>query len=187
MDFTDAHYLALGKLVVAFQNLEQVVTYSIQFIMGEGRQAENDFLPRVLNELSFGSRLKLLSNFIETTPMHYFTQVEPDYAKVREAEFPEVIAEVRRGIKLASESEVARNQLLHSYWLASPHMYGLEGAVIRIKHRTKTDKTLYQKVAVRPEDILKTVEKMNSATALIFESANHLNVWLRMGNNKDRA
>ena len=47
------------------------------------------------------------------------------------------------------------------------------------------DKTLFQMEAVRAEGILEIVEKMNSAIRLIFKSANHLNVWLRMRPTKD--
>jgi hypothetical protein len=112
--------------------------------------------------------------------MRYFIPEGTQHAVILEAEFPEMIANARQGVKWASESEVARNQLFHSNWIASPHVYGLEGKVIRIKQRTKADKTLFQEESINSESILATVEKMNSATTLIFMSANHLNVWLRM-------
>ena len=95
MDLTDAHYIALGKLVVAFQNLEQVITYGIEFVVEENFRA-NRFLPVVLNELSFASRLKLFSNFIETTPLHYFIPSGVEHEDIRKSEYPEVIEEARK-------------------------------------------------------------------------------------------
>lgn len=125
LDFTDAHYIALGKLVVAFQNLEQVITYGIEFVVEENFRT-NPFLPVVLNELSFASRLKLFSNFIETPPLHYFIPSGVEHEDIRKSEYPEVIEKAKKGVQLASQAEVSRNQLLHSYWLASPHLYGCQ-------------------------------------------------------------
>lgn len=179
MDFTDEHFIALGKLVIAFQNLEEAITYSIQFIT-EPNFRQNVFLPLVLNELSFASRLKLLSNFVETTPIEHFIPSGCEHERTRRDEYPEVIEKLRDGIKLARGAEENRNQILHSYWLASPHMYGVPNTVIRVKHRTKLDKSVFQQEAITPDRILSIVEQMHSAREMIFMAANHLNIWLRM-------
>lgn len=57
---------------------------------------------------------------------------------------------------------------------------GANGTVMRLKQRIKSDKTLMQEEAITADRIMETVERMDHAAKLIFKSANHLNVWLRM-------
>lgn len=177
--FTDEHYIALGKMVIAFQSLEQSITNGLAFLMhpNEIDQALG-FTYTVLNEMSFGSRVKLLSNYVETHPITHFVPSGVQYEKVKAEEFPEVLEKLRTGIRIAGVAEEKRNQLIHSYWLTDVAS-GPPGSVLRMKLRAKYNKTQGSTEYVTAETISAIVEEMNRASGMIFEATQHLRIFLR--------
>ena len=95
LTFTPAHYEALGKMLVAFQRLELSVTTAIGAIVEPmPHKKKFNFLPRILDELSFATRLKLLSNIVLTTDIVYFVVPNTKYEVIRREEYPEHVASV---------------------------------------------------------------------------------------------
>lgn len=178
LQFTDDHYIALGKLVIAFQNLEQVITHGLAFLMQPNDFEEAlGFTSRVLNELSFAGRLKLLSNYVETNPQAHFIPHGTQYESVKAEEFPMVLETLRGAISKAANLEERRNQLIHSYWLTP--ISGPSGTVWRIKSRARHSKTHGSSEFLTAKAILDVVEEMNSARNAIFEATRHLQIFLK--------
>ena len=171
--FTDELYIALGKMVIAFQSLEQTITYGLAFLMCPNEFTEALGLTHTaLNELSFGSRLKLLSNYIETHSPTHFIPPGCRYEKVKIEEFPAVLEKLRKGIQIAHVAEEKRNQLIHSYWMTNP-------CIKRIKVRTKHKSTQLSAEYITVEAVSAIVEEMNLAAKMISEATQHLTAFLR--------
>lgn len=174
LQFTDEHYIALGKMVIAFQDLEEAITYGIAFLMHpEDQRQALGFTHTVLNELPFTSRLKLLSNYIETHPIEHFIPSGTQHEKVKLEDFKEILGSARLGISMAFCAEEKRNQFIHSRWLTAP-LAGPAGHVLRIKIRAKHKKTQASAEYVTASAIYEVVEEMDKATSLIFRATRDL-------------
>jgi hypothetical protein len=71
LKFTDSHYTALGKLLVAFQSLELVVTSQLMHLMypcpeDSATNSLAGFQIQALMELPFKKRAALILHFIRT-------------------------------------------------------------------------------------------------------------------------
>lgn len=180
MHFTDDHYIAIGKLVIAFQSLEGTITYGLAFLM---RPKLNEFTEalgfthRVLNELSFANRLTLLSNYIETHPVTHFVPPGIKYEKTMTDDIPGILEKLRTGIKMAGEAEAKRNQFIHSHWITHP-AGGPTGTVLRVKTRAKHNKTQGSAEYVTAGAINAIVEEMDRARELISTSSQELRFFL---------
>ena len=179
LGFTDAHHVALGRMLIAFQHLETAITQAIILIVEpKPHLKKHFFLPRILEELSFSTRLRLLSNIVQTTGEDYFVSPGTKYEALRREELPELVAKICEGIALAEKSEVRRNQLVHSQWLGRGGvLYGPKDTVLRVKSRMKATKTILQDEYIRATDILSIVESMESAEKKIS-----INAWILSGN-----
>ena len=81
--FTDGHYIALGKMVVEFQQLELEISFGLARLMSPGNwDSSFEFALTIINEHSFANKLKLLSNFIETHPISHFVPSDSAYLDV---------------------------------------------------------------------------------------------------------
>jgi len=168
LKFSDKHYEALGRLVVAFQYLEQVVTQAIVLLVEPAAHKKKFlFLPGILNEMSFGTRLRVLSNIVTTTDVSYFVAAGTKYELSRREEHLEIVAELLEGIALAGKAEEDRNRLIHSQWMGSGVLYGPAESVLRVKSRMKADKTQRQEEYVKASDILAIVDEMDAAARII--------------------
>lgn len=176
--FTDAHYIALGKLVVQFQELEQAITFGLARLMQpKDLELAFGFTHTVLNELPFANRLKLLSNFVETHPVSHFVPSGSKHEKYAIEDYQEELANLKNGIKLSTVAEGKRNSLIHSNWLTSPAA-GPPGTVLRVKKRAKSNKTIGAMEFISASDIQAIVEEMERATSLIMKSASRLHILL---------
>lgn len=178
LKFSDEHYIALGKMVIQFQELEQAITVGLARLMDPNDLERSlGFTHTVLNELSFANRLKLLSNFIETHPASHFIPPNTEHEKFKTEDYQELLGQLREGIKLAAESEQKRNGLIHSTWLTDP-VGGPPGTVLRFKKRTKGKQTHGVMEFVTANDISAIVEEMKLATNIIFKATSHLHLFL---------
>ena len=173
LEFTQAHYESLGQMLVAFQHLESVVTHAIILIVEpDFHKKKYFFLPRILEEISFSARLKILSNILATTDVDYFVSSGSKYETSRREEHLDIIAEMNRGISLAEQAEIRRNQLVHSQWLGRGGvLYGPKDTILRIKTRTKAGKSIVNEEYVTAGDIVSIVETMESAEKVISYNA----------------
>lgn len=88
LKFTDNHYIAIGKLVVAFQMIELTISSNLARLVNPNLlSSEWSFSNLLINELSFTNRLKLLSNFIETHDDDFFVHPDSKYHDVRLEDF----------------------------------------------------------------------------------------------------
>lgn len=177
--FTDEHYIALGRMVVEFQFLEQVITQSlVQLMHPSDLQMALGFTHTVVNELSFSARRKLLSNFVESKPVTHFIPTGTKYEKIKSEEMPELLKRLRLGLKLASEAEEERNAFTHSQWLTDP-ICGPPGTVLRMKFRAGPKRICGGIKYVKPADILALVLKMDEAARSISKETQHLLAFMR--------
>lgn len=178
LKFTDAHYIALGKMVVQFQELEQAITIGLLRLMQPTDLGlAFGFTHTVINELSFANRLKLLSNFVETHPVTHFVPIGSQYEKGKTEDYHEELGQLREGLRMAAMSEQKRNGLIHSSWLTDP-VGGPPGTVLRVKKRTNGKRIHGTMEFVTANDILAIVEEMKLATDVICKAASHLHIFL---------
>jgi hypothetical protein len=180
MQFSDAHYIAIGKLVIAFQSLESTITTAQAFLM----QPKHDelvvaigFTYRVLNELSFANRLKLLSNYVETHSLTHFVPPGSKFEKVLTVDFPLILEKLRTGIKLTAKAEEKRNRLIHSHWITHP-AGGPRGTVLRAKTVTKRNKNQGSMEYVSASAINDIVKEIDEAIQIISTSSRELQYFL---------
>jgi hypothetical protein len=180
LEFTEKHYAALGKIVVAFQDLEQAITLALL----QALHPEDDVVPKrpntwlVVNELSFANRTKLLASVIASQLRSHLRSDAKDRPPGWLAELKEEERRFREGIRLAYDAEAARNQLVHSTWSARPFA-GPENTVHRTKLRTNGKKVVIANEFVSPEDIAKGVDIAKRSAELIQTSALNLHFLLK--------
>ena len=188
LEFTDDHYIALGKLVVAFQSLEEAITFGLGRLMRPNRKEYTEafgFTSTVLDELSSGSRLKLLSNYVETHPATYFVPPGSLHEQAKLATFEAMLEALRPGIRMAEQAEKRRNELIHSYWIADPFA-GPPGTVFRMKTRAKFNKVHDTSALVAAEEIYFIVEEMDKAREIILKAVGGLHALLRAAIHDDK-
>lgn len=172
--FADEHYIALGRMVVGFQSLEQTITQSLLGLMHpHDLLGDYGFTRTVVNELSFADRLRLLSHFVETTPATHFVPEGTKHETVKLSELPEVMENLRLGLKLASEAQADRNALTHSQWFENI-FGGPPRTVLRMKFRAAPKKLQVTHEYMEPRRIIALVEKMQEASRLISGAVEHL-------------
>lgn len=154
-----SYFEALGRLLVAFQALEEAVTYGLFQLTRSDRSDDPDlqyFL--AINELPFKTRGKLLRNFLETTrPSHFLWEGSPAEGK-REKFIVDLIQQMRKFAKDCVALEEQRNQLIHSVW--EPGNEGSLQLAKRLKIRLQERKALAVRETVSVEAILELVERM---------------------------
>lgn len=181
LEFTDDHYIALGKLVVAFQSLEQTITIGLSRLMRPNREEYTEafgFTSTVLDELSSGSRLKLLSNYVETHPDTYFVPPGSLHEKAKLTTLETILEALRPGIRMAEQAEKRRNELIHSHWITAPFC-GPPGTIFRTKTRARFNKLHDTSAFVAAEEIYFIVEEMNKAQKIISNEVEGLYYLLR--------
>ncbi|HQS59436.1 MAG: hypothetical protein B7Y56_09865 [Gallionellales bacterium 35-53-114] len=179
LKFTDEHYIALGRMVVQFQELEQAITIALaQFMQPKDIGLALGFTHTVIIELSFATRLKLLSNFVETHPVTHFIPPGSKFEESKSEEFLEELNELRDGLKIATLAEAKRNGLIHSNWLTSSQMCGPPGTVLRFKKRAKGRSTHQTIEFVTAAEILSIAEEMQRAINIVFKITGRLHMYL---------
>lgn len=176
ISFTDEHYIALGKMLVAFQSLEHAITSGLsKLIHPESLCKGYGFSFYLINELSFASRLRCLETFLDLYPAEHFIPRGVRYERVKKEEYTELLEELVKAIGLAKKAEERRNQLVHSYWLPD---IGGEGTVCRMKIKAKPKKKAIQLENVSVAAITAVEKDLSRATAVISKSLSHLLIFL---------
>lgn len=157
--FTEQHYAALGKVIVAFQSLEMTITYGLLALLHPEKLAfESKLATAIVNEHSFSNRLKLLLLFPSlNNPLELFSGDDgPNKAHLWM--YNQAISLLSEGGVLATEAESKRNQLIHSSWMDGP-----EGTVIRTKLRVRKNKMQSSHEYMTAKEIEKIADGMLAA------------------------
>ena len=141
LEFTERHYAALGKVIVAFQSLESTITYGLLTLLQPEKLVFDSRLAiAMVNEHSFSNRLKLLLLFPSLTEESKLFPGNEGLTKVHLESYAEAISLLNEGGILAGEAESKRNQLIHSTWIHGSSVGGPEGTVLRMKSRVRKNK-----------------------------------------------
>ena len=175
-EFTEQHYVALGKMLVAFQSLEATVTCGLLKLLQPGTLVPDSALAAaVVGELSFANRLKLLLIY-PSLPGPKLAPSEDKLAEVRQQVYAEAVDLLKQGGRIAAEAEEKRNQLVHSWWLSGCSIAGSpDGTVFRVKSRIKKNKVHVSNQFITAKDIEAVVEEMNTAESQLQKAVQHLN------------
>lgn len=166
------HLEEIGKVVVGFQDLEVSITCAMLALMSTQSSVKTElFNHLVINELSFTSRLKLLSLFIEIYTQKVIDAEE--LSSTQKEEWENEVLLLRKGVNLAKHAQEQRNQIIHSYWLDAPVVTPIN-TVVRTKLKTKEKhvKSTWEYLAI--EDIEKISNMAAEAANLIQPAARHL-------------
>lgn len=167
LHFNDGHYIAIGKLVVAFQMIESIISFNLAKLANPDIfSSEWAFYNLLINELSFSNRLKLLSNFIETHDNDFFVHPGSKFYDVRLGEYLDAKNNLTTLFSKCSELEQKRNQIIHSNWITSPAA-GPDGTVIRMKITSQKKKTSGCFEFTTAEDINNIVSEMENLITVL--------------------
>ena len=157
-----AYYEALGRLLVAFQALEEAVTYCIVQLTRSDKLDDFDFqYILALSELPFRGRVKILRNFLESTKVSHFLWKGCPAEERRQKSIPKVLSQLLTIVKECTSLEDGRNQLTHSVW--EPTNDDVNATAKRFKLRVQDKKTLVVHEEVPCERIVELVEHMQQA------------------------
>lgn len=136
-----AYCECLGRIVVEFQSLEELITFSLLRLTRPPVVDEVVDMPYVLalSELPFKARLKLLRNHLEKCKVEDFLYPGNQSPTERAALFEELLRRMRAACMRCENLEDRRNQLIHSVWRA--HDSDPEGAARRFKLRVQAKRT----------------------------------------------
>jgi len=134
----DAHYLAIGRMLVLFQSLEATNKHGLQLLMSsELDKPGGQLVHAAVTEMSFG----LTTRIVATIPAIYTTErlgFKNSGAEPRVAEaLHDANEQLKQGIKLAAEAEQRRNQLVHSYWFVGPGYVTQPATMTRMKVKVR--------------------------------------------------
>lgn len=154
-----SYYEALGRLLVAFQALEEAVTYGLIQLTRPNLVDDTDLQYfYAVNELPFKARVKLMRNFLETTkPSHFMWTGSPAEEK-REVFIRDLLHQMLKFAKECQVHEDQRNQFVHSVW--EPAEEKAQHDAKRLKLRLQEKKTLVVHQRVSVGEILELVERM---------------------------
>jgi hypothetical protein len=166
-EFSDQHYAALGKMLVAFQDLEQVINEAVVFsLYPKTLMPTSVFGFAVASELSFSTKVRLLRAYaVKDKLSDYFAPGDPDYND-RKAEHDEQALLLDEGLSRALEVEQDRNRLVHSNWNSRPALVP-SGTVLRSKRKITKQGLEYAFEQVSVADLEAVAAKANRAWELI--------------------
>lgn len=164
------HYEVLGRIFVAFQDLEEVVMYSLANLTRPKNHLEFEvryFL--ILNELPFRNRVKLLRNFLNNTDPEYFINIGgPNEEKHRKA-IPQLISWLSDALVECCKIEDLRNQMVHSTW--SPVLEGAKELARRYKIRVQPKTLSVADEVVTDKQLEELLEQVYEAISTISNTS----------------
>lgn len=175
-DFSQGHYAAIGRMLVTFQSLEATVTYGLMGLLELGLEEESatQRLARAtINELSFGSRLRLMNLLPSLYPQSLVAPSGHPHQNVKAMEHKEASDLVAKGVQLATDVEQRRNRLVHSHWLHGPNLITPPGTMLRMKIRAKKGKLEVEMMAETVEAIEAVTLGAERAQQLLAEAASY--------------
>lgn len=164
----DAHYLAIGKMLVLFQSLEATLKDGLVLLVNNQIGTPGGQLAyATISQLSFRAATLLASALPATFTVERIGAKDGESSKRLEQALTEAEGQLKEGIKLAAEVEQRRNQLVHSRWFISPEIVSTPGRMTRTKTKTKAGSMSIELAIESIADIDANTEKERKAQALI--------------------
>ena len=132
------HYQAIGQMIVEFQSLEATLKTGLTLLMNnELGTVAGQLVYAMVAEVSFGTAVRIASAIPGIfTPARLGVTKEESFARLSQC-LLETSEQLKKGLKVATEVEERRNQLIHSHWLESSGYVAPEGMMSRIKTKTR--------------------------------------------------
>lgn len=134
----DQHCLAIGRMIVSFQSLEATMKGELALLMNNELGTVGGALTyAAVTELSFGTTVRIIGALSTVfTPERLGPKSALAAAQIAQA-CEEASEKLKKGLKLATEVEERRNQIVHSHWFISDSFSAPEGKMTRMKAKTK--------------------------------------------------
>lgn len=175
LTFTEQHYAALGKVIVAFQSLESTITFGLlTLLQPEKLLFDSKLAIAIVNEHSFSNRLKLLLLFPSLTEVLKLFPGDDGLTKVHLDSYEEAVSLLNEGGVLAAEAESKRNQLIHSTWIHGSSVGGPEGTVLRMKSRVRKNKIHSSHEYIAAKEIEAVADAMLTAQSKLHHAVQNL-------------
>ena len=175
LTFTEQHYAALGKVIVAFQSLESTITFGLlTLLQPEKLLFDSKLAIAIVNEHSFSNRLKLLLLFPSLTEVLKLFPGDDGLTKVHLDSYEEAVSLLNEGGVLAAEAESKRNQLIHSTWIHGSSVGGPEGTVLRMKSRVRKNKIHSSHEYIAAKEIETVADVMLAAQSKLHHAIQNL-------------
>jgi hypothetical protein len=132
------HYQAIGRMIVAFQGLEATLKAELTLLMNnELGTVSGQLVYAMVAEASFGTAVRIASALPSVfTPARLGVTKEESVAQLSRC-LLETSEQLKKGLRLATEVEERRNQLVHSHWFESSGYVAPEGMMSRMKTKTR--------------------------------------------------
>ena len=165
-ELSKTYYEAIGRVVVAFQSLEESITFALIRLTRSSIGDDID-LPYVfaLSELPFKARLKLLRNFTERINVDHFMYSGCPSEKDRPAFFNDLIRRIKEASTDCESFEDKRNQFLHSVW--RPSESDPDRTARRFKLRVQAKRVALANEEVPLSELQDLISKMISTESLL--------------------
>lgn len=162
------HYMAIGRMLVAFQSLEATLKDNLCMLLNNKLGTPGGHLAyATMAELSFGTASRLASAVPDAFSAERIdAKDEAGKARLR-ASLVDVEGRLREGLKIANQVEQRRNQLVHSRWFISPGYVPEPGKMARMKTKTKAGSITHVFESESQADLDANTEKAKEAQALI--------------------
>ena len=185
LQFTDEHYIALGKLLVSFQSLEHTAAAELTRLINphpsDFTNALGGFETIVFLELPFKKRMALIRHFLWSIP-----EADKPNETQRLADFTQYIERLDKAVGMALKAEETRNSLIHSQWIGGGAC-GIAGnppeLVMRRKFNVHRKPENQPEHYMTPQDILELVERIKMTDRELSESA--CNVALHVAHTRE--
>ncbi len=164
----DAHYQAIGRMLVLFQSMEATLKDGLVLLINNQMGTPGGQLAyATISELSFGTATRLASALPAAFTAERIGAKDSESLKRLKEALTEAEMRLREGIKLAGEAEQRRNQLVHSRWFISPEYVSAPGKMTRMKTKTKAGAMTITFESESIADVDAVTEKARQAQTLI--------------------
>lgn len=166
IELNPEYYDRLGRILVAFQDLEQSITFSLIRLTRTpiGDDIDKEYV-KALSELSFRSRLKLLRNLAEKLKVSDFMYSGCPHEDRRPDFFRELINRLKKHAIECQALEDKRNQYIHSVW--SPSESDADRIARRFKVRVQSKKTSFVHDEVPIEELNEVLRNIENNAEMI--------------------
>lgn len=132
------HYQAIGRMIVAFQSLEATLKAELTLLMNNELGTVSGLLVyAMVAEASFGTAVRIASALPSIyTPARLGVTKEKSVSRLSQC-LLETSEQLKKGLRLATEVEERRNQLVHSHWFEGAGYVAPDGMMSRMKTKTR--------------------------------------------------
>ena len=130
----DAHYLAIGRMLVVFQTLEATMKDGLVLLVNNQLGTPGGQLAYItISDLSFGTATQLASALPEAFTAARIGAKDDESTKLLEDALASAEGRLKEGLKMARQVEQRRNQLVHSRWFVNPSVVADPDMMMRMK------------------------------------------------------